>query len=315
MKKLKTLLIISFMALFATPNAFAASGSLSVSSSSVYVGDSFTASVNLTAVAAWSVKVTASGPVSGCVINQADATADANNANKTFSAQCTATGAGAITITLSGDATNADGETVTLGGTRTVTAAVKPAPTTTQKPAQTPAAQTPETTEAPAEEEQKSNNSNLGELSVEDYAIAKTDDHNYTLAVPRITDKIVVNATAEDEKATITGGGEHELKEGENAIKITITAEDGTKNKIILTVTRDEACAAPAQNTNKGDLNTGLIIVLIISIVINLALAITFMIFLAKKNKKPKKHNKPDDDDPFTGGQLDGPQKNPLIRN
>lgn len=305
------------MALFATPNAFAASGNLSVSTSSVYVGDSFTASVNLTAVAAWNVKVTASGPVSGCVINQADATADANNANKTFSTQCTATGTGTITITLSGDATSAEKDAADkLSDTKTVTATAKPAPAVTQsKPAQTPAAQTPETTEAPAEEEQKSNNSNLGELSVEGYAIAKTDDHNYTLAVPRITDKIVVNATAEDEKATITGGGEHELKEGENAIKITITAEDGTKNKIILTVTRDETCAAPAQNTNKGDLNTGLIIVLIISIVINLALAITFMIFLAKKNKKPKKHNEPDDDDPFTGGQLDGPQKNPLIRN
>ena len=85
----------------------AASANLSVSSNSVYVGDTFTISVNMASSAAWNIHVSSSGPVSGCSINQADATADAMDTNKTFSATCTATGTGTITIRLSGDVTSA----------------------------------------------------------------------------------------------------------------------------------------------------------------------------------------------------------------
>ena len=77
MKKVKFLLV-SLISIFAfNINVFAASGSLGVSSSSVYVGDSFTVTANVSSAAAWNIHVSASGPVTGCVINQADATADA----------------------------------------------------------------------------------------------------------------------------------------------------------------------------------------------------------------------------------------------
>ena len=122
MKKVKYL-IISLISIFAfNINVFAASGSLGVSSSSVYVGDSFTVTANVSSAAAWNIHVSASGPVSGCSINQADATADAMDTNKTFSATCTATGTGTITIRLSGDVTSAsDGNAVNVSGSRSVT--------------------------------------------------------------------------------------------------------------------------------------------------------------------------------------------------
>ena len=104
MKKFKYL-IISIISIFLfNVSAFAASGSLSVSSSSVYAGDSFTVNVNLNNVAAWVVNVSSSGPVSGCSIAIADDSGTTFNTSTTIPVTCTATGTGTIKIVLTGDA-------------------------------------------------------------------------------------------------------------------------------------------------------------------------------------------------------------------
>ena len=307
MKKIKALLIITALAALSATNASAASGSLSVSTGNVYVGDSFTVSVNTSGVAAWNVHVTANGPVSNCAINQADATADANNTNKTFSAQCTATSKGTITLTLTGDVTSADGDNVNLSGTRTVTATEKPAPAPAQqKPAtqQTPStqAQTPTTTETPAQETPKSNNSNLKELTVDGYELKKEGDKKYSLSVPYIAEEITINAAAEDEKTTIKGSGAHKLEEGENTITITATAEDGTKSIYTITIAREERCpvsAAPVQDKNNDGLNIGLLIAFIASLAVNLALVIALIILLTKNKKSKNNKTSLPENDPF----------------
>ena len=129
MKRFKILfMLLISVALFNTSNVYAAGASLSVSTSQVYVGDSFTASIYVSASAAWNVHLTASGPVKNCSISQADSTANALNANKTFSATCTSTGIGTITLSLSGDVTSADdGLAVKVGGTKTVNVVARPA--------------------------------------------------------------------------------------------------------------------------------------------------------------------------------------------
>ena len=129
MKKV-VLFIISLISIFAfNTTVYAASGSLSVSSGSVYVGDSFTVTANISSAAAWNVHTSTSGPVSGCIINQADASSDATDVNKSFTATCTATGEGTITIILSGDATSAaDGNAVNISGSRSVTVSKRPTP-------------------------------------------------------------------------------------------------------------------------------------------------------------------------------------------
>ena len=137
MKRVKILLmvLISFMVIY-TQNAHAASATLNVSTSQVYVGDSFTASISVNASAAWSVHLSATGPVRNCSINQADSTADALNTNKTFSATCTSYDVGTVTLTLTGDVTSADnGLTTKVGGTKTVNVVARPAaPTPTPQP-------------------------------------------------------------------------------------------------------------------------------------------------------------------------------------
>lgn len=231
MKKVKYL-IISLISIFAfNINVFAASGSLGVSSSSVYVGDSFTVTANINSAAAWNVHVTASGPVSGCLINQADATADALDTNKTFSATCTATGTGTITINLSGDVTSAsDGNAVMLSGSRSVTVSTRPS---------TPTPPPPTPPSGNNNQPKKSQNNNLSKLEVEGHNLTG-EGTNYTLTVSNTTQKINIIATPEDGKSSVEGAGEKDLNVGENIFEIIVTAENGNRKTYTIVVTRKD---------------------------------------------------------------------------
>lgn len=227
MKKIKLLLIL-FISIFIFNIKVFAGANLSVSANSVTKGGTFTVSVNMWGAAAWNIHVTASGPVSGCSINQADATADAMDTNKTFTATCTATGAGTINVSLSGDVTSAnDGVAVMLGGNVSVTV-TEPAPSPTPQPAPS----TPQNN--------LSTNNNIGSLTVDGYELKKVDNNNYTLTVNNSVTSINVNASSEDSKATVTGTGKHELNVGDNNIEVIVTSESGWQNKINIKVTRKD---------------------------------------------------------------------------
>ena len=241
MKKVKFFLI-SLISIFAfNINVFAASGSLSVSSSSVYVGDKFTVKVNVSSAAAWNIHVSASGPVSGCSINQADATADARDTNKTFSATCTAKGTGTIKITLSGDVSSAsNGNAVNISGSKSVKVSQKPTPTPTPKPPSNNNTKNNSNNNAKNNTDTRSKNNNIKELSVEGYKLVKVGNNNYTLIVPNEITNINVKASAEDSKSKVTGVGNHAINIGENNIEVIVTAENGSQNKINIKVTRKD---------------------------------------------------------------------------
>ena len=62
---------------------------------------------------------------------------------------------------------------------------------------------------------------------------------NYTVNVPNNTSSVTITATANDEKATVTGDGIKTLAAGENTFTITVTAEDGVttlKYKITINI-------------------------------------------------------------------------------
>lgn len=247
MKKIKMLLILLISIFTFNLSVFAANGNLQVSSGSVFVGDSFTVSANISSAAAWNVHVSARGPVSGCVINQADATADAMDTNKTFSATCTATGEGVITVVLSGDVTSAsDGIAVGISGSRAVNVSKRPAqPNNSNNPNNNNNNNTINnnnnvSNNANNNVNDKSNNNNIKELSVDGYSLVKVDANNYTLSVPNDISSINVKAIAEDSKATVTGAGNHQLSVGENNVEIVVTSESGLQNKINIKVTRKD---------------------------------------------------------------------------
>lgn len=243
MKKIKYLIVSIISVFLFNVSAYAASGSLSVSSSSVYVGDSFTVSVNLYSMAAWVVKVNSTGPVSGCSINEASDSGDGHNINKTISATCTATGTGTINIRLSGDITDEGYNTVYLSDSRNVTVTQRPAPAPDPVPVPSGGGGNNNNNNNPVNNpttDDRSGNNNLKELSVDGYELTKVDNNNYTLTVPYDVESINVGGKAEDSKANVSGTGKHDLNIGENNIEIVVTAENGSQNKIIIKVTRKD---------------------------------------------------------------------------
>lgn len=280
MKKFKLLLVFIILMFLFNINIYAASANLSVSNNKVTVGDTFTIKLNINSAAAWNLHVTSSGPVKGCSINQANATDDAMDANKTFSALCTATGEGTIIINLSGDVTSAsDGLPNKVYDSKSVIVMKKV--TTTKKETTTKYNKTSTknnttkknkvtTTNQPTPtSNKKSNNNKLKEISVEGYSLTKIDDNNYILNVLDSTDSIKINATAEDKNAKISGIGEHKIKSNTD-IEIIITAEDGTQNKITIKVNKGEVCSPTASSTivEKKNINVFIIISIIEFIVI-----------------------------------------------
>lgn len=233
MKKVKILLLllISVFCLYAK-DVYAASASLSVSSSKVYVGGSFKTTINVSASAAWSVHLKASGPVRNCSMDQADSTANALNANRSFSVTCTATGTGTITLTLSGDVTSADdGLARKVSGTRTVTVVNKPASST---PSTNNSNSKPS---GPADD--RSTNTSLKSLTVNGKSL--TNKNNvYTLEVSNYIEKVDIAAVVSDSKAKLTGTGSKNLNVGENKFNIVVTAERGNKTTYTVKVIRKE---------------------------------------------------------------------------
>jgi len=89
----------------------------------------------------------------------------------------------------------------------------------------------------------KSANNSLKSLSVEGAKINPAfnkDKLEYTLVVPGNKEKINITGEVEDEKATIEGLGEKELKEGINKFEIKVTAENGVSKTYVITITRKE---------------------------------------------------------------------------
>lgn len=92
-------------------------------------------------------------------------------------------------------------------------------------------------------EEEKSTNKNLSSLKVTPSGLTPEFDANttqYTMTVGSNIDKLDIEAIAEDEKAKVEITGNEELKLGDNIIKITVTAEDGTVRTYMITVTKEE---------------------------------------------------------------------------
>lgn len=80
-------------------------------------------------------------------------------------------------------------------------------------------------------EEEKSNNANLKSLTVEDQELEPKFSSaitSYTIKVAKDITKLELKAEPEDIKAKVTVQGNEQLKEGENNIVISVSAEDGT---------------------------------------------------------------------------------------
>ena len=101
---------------------------------------------------------------------------------------------------------------------------------------------------------------NLG-IKPNDFTGFKKTTTSYSVTVPNDTEKISIYANPTSSKATVTGTGEKELKEGKNSFSIVVTAEDKKTTKTYnLTVTRKEANGTteePSENEKPSTTSEG----------------------------------------------------------
>lgn len=91
--------------------------------------------------------------------------------------------------------------------------------------------------------EEKSTNKNLAKLEVKLEGLTpefKKDVTDYTIKVPNSIEKLDIIAEAEDSKSKVEISGNDKLVEGDNIVKILVTAEDGTTRTYIITATREK---------------------------------------------------------------------------
>ncbi|MBQ1387584.1 cadherin-like beta sandwich domain-containing protein [Candidatus Saccharibacteria bacterium] len=314
--KIITIIMVAMLAIVSMNTPVFATTNLYASTTSVHVGDSFTITVRLDGIAAWNVHVSSSGPVSGCTIAQADASEDAMNTSKTFTASCTATGTGTIWINLYGDTTTESGKNEALAGSISVLAVEKEAspdpdsnPTPDPVPSQEPSypssysgnsyQPTRNQTSQPSdpilstnEESSKSSDTDVS-ISISGYVLSE-EKGIYKTTVPYNISEITIKATPKDEKTTITGDGVVQLETGENSITITATAEDGTTKTYNLKITREENSENNIISTEQKDNDIApviIVLIVLLALALGLIIALTLIIKKQKKQTENKKDN------------------------
>lgn len=89
----------------------------------------------------------------------------------------------------------------------------------------------------------KSSNNLLKSLKVGDYKLSpefNKDTTSYNLTVPKETEKVKIEANAEDSKAKVNGTGEKSVSEGMNKFDVVVTAENGYKKTYTLNIEVEE---------------------------------------------------------------------------
>ena len=261
MKKLYIFFAILIMIILVPQIAFGASFASISAPASVESGSNVTIKVTLSNVAAWNIKIKASGATDGATKSYADATEDAENTTKTFSVTCNSKGAGTITVTVTGDITSADGANKDISLTKEITVKEKQVNNSTNnKPSQPTNSSTSGTTSKPNtpssggqtssgqttggqttggqtqngqttnEKVEKEAEARLAELSVLGYEISPAfnkDTQEYFVEVPLTQENVTIDAKTLGSKAQIQGTGNYEVKEGNNVFEIVVTAENG----------------------------------------------------------------------------------------
>lgn len=210
----------------------AAGYDVSVTSNTIIVGNSVTLKISANDLAGrFDFSVSNSS-----VISMSSSNVFLDNDSKSITITAKSAGTSVITITPT-DATSYDGDAIT--GNRTITITVNNKPTSNPNTGGNSSG----TSNTSTPVKKKSNNNYLSSLTVDEYSLDKEfkkDELEYSLVVESGTDKIIINAQLDDDKAKVTGIGEIALKEEDNKLEIKVTAENGSTRTYILNVKIEE---------------------------------------------------------------------------
>ena len=250
MKKIKRIIVALIIIFSLNKNVYASSISINSSANSINKGNSVTITATINAdsgiyTTSGSVYCTGAGVENGIDLSYEDLNTDKKSFSRNIS--ITPTSGGTLTCKTSNvkirelskeSEYNLEDKSISITVTNNNSSGT-----------------TGTTNETKKEVKEKSSDNTLKSLSVENYKISpdfKKDTTEYKLEVDEKVDKIKINATASDEKATINGLGEKQLTPGNNTIEIKVNAENGNEKtyKLIVTVKDQNPITVKINNKN-----------------------------------------------------------------
>ena len=259
MKK-RFLILFSIFILFLAPNIIkAASANVSVSApSSVYVGEKVKVSVTISSgvnMAGWEFNVAFDDSILSCDNNSISqsgascghvASAASSSEQKTveYTWTLTAKKSGSASFSVSSiDVLDWDEGSVDItGSTSTSINVIKPSSGGNGGSGSTP-----------SNNYKYSDNNNLSSLNIEGFDLNfDSSVTDYSVSVPNDTKKVKIGATASDGNASVSGIGDYDVKEGNNEIKIVVTAENGDTKTYKINVVVKELSPIEVKVNNKS---------------------------------------------------------------
>ena len=230
----KFLILFSIFILFLTPNIVkAACANVQISApSSVYVGDNVTVSVTVSSsapIGSWQYTISYDDSILSYVSTTAEAPQRAANVSTygktsvtyswTFKAIGNGNGSFNIDGIVIGDFDT--DEAMDIGGSTSASINVI-------KPSNNGNNGSNDGNNGGHSDYKYSDDNNLSSLNIEGFDIDfDSSVTEYSVSVPNDTKKVKIGATANDGNASVSGIGDYDVKEGNNEIKIVVTAENG----------------------------------------------------------------------------------------
>lgn len=238
MKKILFNISVILFAVICFTNVYAASASISANKTSVTVGEKVTVTVTINA-ATWNVTV--SGSASDKIVGF---NSDAENETTTKQYSIDTSKAGTYTVTISGDVT--DGVTdvnSNVSGSAVITVKEKPTTNTNTSTGNNSNSGSSSSGSTNQTTYTKSSDATLKSLKLDMEGLSPSFNKNtytYTLSVGSDVDSIKVTASTNHSKARYSVSGNTNLKNGDNTIYITVTAENGATRTYKIIVTKAE---------------------------------------------------------------------------
>lgn len=222
--------ITTFILIFFLNFCYAES-KLDVSPQSVTVGETFKVTASVSKVGAWQMYVNVTGPaqlMSGTTSDPDGSTQDGMNGAKSIVSKYKVTGIGDITVSFTGNATDENVNKEIININKVVVGKEK-----VDTPTSKPKVNTTSTN--------KSSNAKIKALTVNVEGLNPSfnkDKTNYKLEVGTDVSKLNMTISLDDNKATYRITGNKDFKDGENIVKIIVTAENKTTKTYKITVTK-----------------------------------------------------------------------------
>lgn len=219
---------------------------ISINPTNPKVGDTVTITVSVPNVHTSTVTANVSGAVSGTIkVVGGDLSGNPSTYSNSASYYCSKEGTINVAITSDSSAV-LNGEYINVGASTSVkvtsasSGSGSSSGSSSGSNSNSSSGNSSQTDSKPAEKSSNANLSNLG-IKPNDFTGFKSGTTTYNVTVPNEVDSVEVYATKADSKAKITGTGTKSLQEGENALSVVVTAENGNTKTYTINVTREAA--------------------------------------------------------------------------